>query len=201
MKKKMILLLCSIPLFFFLSFTQFITTNQAVVNQNQNQNSKVYSPGDNKEKWDKIDSLENKGLTRSALNIVELIYKKSLEENNSSQLIKSLIYKLKYTNYTEENSTKKIIYQIKNTIDSSQFPAKPILQSILADAFWQYYQQNRYKFNNRTETVNFNNSDFETWDLSRLIKEVINLYQSSLSNADSLKNTPVSTFQRYTSNI
>ena len=193
MKKKMILLLCSIPLFFFLSFTQFITINQAVLNQNQN--SKLYSPDDNKEEWDKIDSLEHKGLTRSALNIVEQIYNKSLEENNSPQLIKSLIYKLKYINYTEENSTKKIIYQIQNTIDSSKFPAKPILQSILADAFWQYYQQNRYKFVNRTETINFNNNDFETWDLFRLIKEVINLYQSSLSNADSLKNTSVSDFK------
>ncbi len=176
---------------FLILYTIFYLTNQVVTNQN----SRLNSSSENKKEWHEIDSLENKGLTRSALNIVDQIYNKSLIENNSPQLIKSLIFKLKYTNYTEENSTKKIIYQIQNTIDSSSFPAKPILQSILADAFWQYYQQNRYKFINRTEAINFNNNDFETWDLFRLLKEIINLYQASLSNSDSLKNTSVSDFK------
>ena len=195
MKTKIIVLFCLIFLFFFLSFAA-IFNNPTLYKKNINHglNSKLFFSGSNNEAWKKVDSLENAGFTRSALVIVEQVYKKSLEENNSPQIIKSLIYKLKYVNYTEENSNKKIINQIKNTVDSSFFPTRPVLQSILADAYWQYYQHNRYRFMNRTETVNFNNNDFETWDLAHLLKEIVDLYQSSLSNTDSLKNTPISVF-------
>jgi uncharacterized protein YfaS (alpha-2-macroglobulin family) len=193
MHSKITILLCLVSLFLFLSFTQLFN-KPGKSTKIKNDDSSLIISGNNNDKWREIDSLENAGLTRSALKIVELIYEKSLQENNSTQIIKSLIYKLKYTNYTEENSTKKIINQIKGTIDSSSYPAKPVLKSILAEAYWQYYQRNRYTFMNRTETVNFNNNDFETWDLSRIFKEIISLYQSSLSNQDSLKNTPVSIF-------
>ncbi|MEJ2617957.1 MAG: hypothetical protein P8Z35_23580, partial [Ignavibacteriaceae bacterium] len=151
--------------------------------------------GNNKKAWSKVDSLERAGLTRSALTVVEQIYQNAKEEKNSPQIIKALIYKLKFINYTEENSNKKVINQIKNSIDSASFPAKPVLQSILAEAYWQYYRQNRYRFINRTETINFDNNDFETWDLTRLIKEIIRLYHSSLLNEDSLKSIPVSAFK------
>ena len=195
MKTKIKVLFCFISVMLFFSFTGiFNNSSHFRIIPNHNPKADKNSWGNNEEAWKKIDSLENKGLTRSALKIVEQVYKKSLKENNPPQIIKSLIYKLKYTNYTEENSNKIVINQIKNVIDSSSFPAKPILQSILADAYWQYYQHNRYRFMHRTETVNFNNDDFETWDLAHLLKEIINLYQLSLSNTDSLKNTPISVF-------
>ncbi len=195
MKTRIAVLLCCISVFSFLSFTTIINTHSKI---NGKTNYKLKAgfaiTGDNTKAWSKVDSLEKAGLTRSALDIVEQIYLESLKENNSPQIIKSLIYKLKYVNYTEENSNKKIINQVKESIDSSSFPTKSILQSILADAYWQYYQHNRYRFINRTETVNFNNNDFETWDLARLLEEIINLYQSSLSHKDTLKNIPISDF-------
>ncbi len=195
MKTKSKVLFCFVSVFLFLSFTEiFNNPLHYKIIPNHSPNAHKNFSGNNKQAWKKIDSLENAGLTRSALKIVEQVYKKSLEENNAPQIIKSLIYKLKYTSYTEENSNKIVINQIKNVIDSSSFPARPVLQSILADAYWQYYQHNRYRFMHRTETVNFNNDDFETWDLAHLLKEIINLYQLSLSNADSLRNTPISVY-------
>ncbi len=196
MKARIVILLCFVSLFSFLSFTTIIkirSSNKSKINTGFK--STVGFQENNKKAWDKIDSLEKAGLTRSALAIVEQVYLKAKRENDPPQIIKALIYKLKYVNYTEENSNKKIIEQIKNTIDSSSFPAKPILQSILADAYWQYYQRNRYRFMNRTETINFKNNDFETWDIARLLREIINLYQSSLTNKDSLKTIPISAFK------
>ncbi len=192
MKTKILVLLCFLSVLSFLSFT----TNTPPLKNNTKIGYKLYSyQGNNKKAWSKVDSLERAGLTRSALTIVEQIYQNAKEEKNSPQIIKALIYKLKFINYTEENSNKKVVNQIKNSIDSASFPAKPVLQSILADAYWQYYKQNRYRFINRTETINFDNNDFETWDLTRLLKEIIELYHSSLSNEDSLKTIPVSSFK------
>ena len=61
----------------------------------------------------------------------------------------------------------------------------------MADAFWQYFQNNRWKFYNRTSTVNFKNDDIETWDLKAITNAVISNYKASLSNSDSLKRTKV----------
>ena len=109
--------------------------------------------------WRTVDSLEQQGLTRSALEVVEEIYKAAKKDNNQPQFIKSVFYKLKYGNYIEEDSHVKIVNDVKAEIDSADFPANAILESILANIYWQYYQNNRWRFQQRTETVNFDNED------------------------------------------
>jgi len=155
-----------------------------------------YNFGDDyKAAWHKVDSLVNEGLTRSALEVVEGIYKNAKTENNQPQIIKSLFYKLKFTNYTEEDSHVKVLNDVKNEIKTTSFPANAILKSILANIYWQYYQNNRYRFQQRTETVNFDNDDFQTWDLPHLIRETVKLYQASLEQSDSLKLISIKEFE------
>ncbi len=68
-------------------------------------------------------------------------------------------------------------------------------ESILANIYWQYYQNNRWRFQQRTETVNFDNEDFQTWDLSRLVREIVKYYQSSLERSDELKKISLKDFK------
>ena len=150
---------------------------------------------DYKSAWNTVDSLENKGLTRSALEVVEEIYKTAKIENNDPQIIKSIFFKLKYVNYVEEYSNQKIIKQVTEEIDSTSFPANVIFKSILANIYWQYYQNNRWRYQQRTETVNFDNNDFETWDLPRLIREIVQNYRASLEKSDSLKLISIKDFE------
>jgi len=54
-----------------------------------------YNFGDDyKAAWHKVDPLVNEGLTRSALEVVEELYKTAKEENNPPKIIKSLFYSL-----------------------------------------------------------------------------------------------------------
>ena len=129
------------------------------------------------------------------MEVVEEIYKTAKSDKNHSQFIKSIFYKLKFANYTEEDSHVKIVNDVKAEINSASFPANAILQSILANIYWQYYQNNRWRFQQRTETVNFDNEDFQTWDLSRLIREIVKYYQSSLEKSDELKKIPLKDFK------
>ncbi len=154
-----------------------------------------FSVGDNyKKQWDKVDSLEYEGLVKSALQAVELIYKKAKADNNAPQVVRALIYRMKYTMNVEEEAQVKIIIDLKKEIKEAKFPVKPVLQSMLADMYWQYYANNRYRFSNRTETVNFDQDDIKTWDLRKLVQEVIVLYKASIENADSLKRTELNIY-------
>ena len=150
---------------------------------------------DYKAAWQKVDSLEQKGLTRSALEVVEEIYRAAKEDGNQPQFIKSIFYKLKYGNYIEEDSHVKIVNDVKAEIDTASFPANAILESMLANIYWQYYQNNRWRFQQRTETINFDNEDFQTWDLSRLIKEIVKHFQASLKNRDELERISIQDFK------
>lgn len=145
--------------------------------------------------WNEVDSLESSGLTRSALEIIEKIYKKSKKENVHPQFIKSIFYKLKYANYVEENSQVKIVNEVKKEITEASFPSNAVLNSILAGMYLQFYKDNRYKFQNRTEAINFNNEDFLTWDLNRIVREISKYYLGSIDEKEKLQKIKLEEFE------
>lgn len=159
---------------------------------NQKENLLIINKGDTYEKlWKRVDSCESKGLTESALKIVEVIYTRSKESNNAPQFVKAVIHKMKFEARKEEFSLEKSINNLRLECETSRFPIKPVLQSLLADAYWQYFNNNRWKFYQRSATVNFKNDDITTWDLKNIVDATIKNYKASLSNTDSLKRTKI----------
>jgi len=145
--------------------------------------------------WLDVERIEINNLPKSANKKVEAIYKKAVQENNSPQIVKCLFYKSKFSLILEEDATLKVINDFKTQIDKSSFPTKNVLQNILANLYWQYFQTNRYKFYQRTNTdskVDVN--DFRTWDLDTLFEEIHKYYDSSLSNSTQLQEIEISSF-------
>jgi hypothetical protein len=144
--------------------------------------------------WKRVDSCQNKGLTESALKVVELIYQKAKSENNSAQLVKALLNQSKFQNYKEENSLQKTIERFTKEAYENKFPAKPVIQSILAEAYWNYYQVNRWQIQQRSK-MSVNGNDLATWDLSAITNACVKNYLASLNNADSLKLCKIELFE------
>ncbi|MBN8703004.1 MAG: hypothetical protein J0M08_08060 [Bacteroidetes bacterium] len=148
-----------------------------------------------KKDWEKVDSLTNEGLAKSALQVVDDIYKKSISDKNSIQSIKAILHQLKLTSYVDENFFSTTVDKLNKEIEKSSAPTKNILHSITADIYWQYYQNNRWKFLDRTTRATVTESDIETWDLAK-ISEVVNFhYAQSLANKDLLCNTSIADFE------
>ncbi len=142
------------------------------------------------DQWKKVEQFELKGLPKSALAEVEKIYKKAKKKKNHPQIIKSLLYKSKFALTLEEDAQLKVINQLKQEITENSYPTKNILESILADLYWQYFQQNRWKFYNITNTTEkVDPNDFRTWDLQTIFEETHKHYQKSLENALLLQQT------------
>ncbi|MGV8816014.1 MAG: alpha-2-macroglobulin family protein [Gelidibacter sp.] len=133
--------------------------------------------------WKQVEKLESVGLTKSALEVVDQISKLAFTDKNTSQHVKSLLYKSKYALVLEEDAQLKIINDFKSQIAKSESPTKNILENMLANLYWQYFQQNRYQFYNRTKTESkVNADDFRTWDLQTLFSEIDHHFQNSLKN-------------------
>ncbi|HSH66114.1 MAG TPA: MG2 domain-containing protein [Bacteroidia bacterium] len=148
-------------------------------------------PGNYNKDWQKVNALAAKGLYKSALETVEIIYKRAKIENNAAQLVKAIIHRMKFEQLTEENSTIMAIDELKEEIKTATYPLKPILHSILAETYWSYYQYNRWKFHNRTTVSTVNNADISTWDLKTIFSKTLENYEQSLQNAEKSKQTPI----------
>ncbi|MGQ0828213.1 MAG: alpha-2-macroglobulin family protein [Bacteroidota bacterium] len=144
--------------------------------------------------WKKVDSLAAKGLTKSALEVIQGIYDRSKKEKNASQFVKAIIHRMKFEQEMEEYSLVKALTKLNEEAKEATYPVKPVLQSMIAESYWQYYQNNRWKFYDRTQPTNFNNNDITTWDLKTIFDQVIKNYQASLQNTDSLKRTPLNIY-------
>lgn len=145
--------------------------------------------------WKKVEQQEVEGLPKSALNIVEQISVLAKKEKNEPQLIKTMFFKSKFALILEEDAQLKIINNFKNEIEKSEFPTKNILESILANLYWQYFNQNRWQFYRRTQTEEkVSTEDFRTWDLQTLFNEIDIHYKKSLQNGSMLQLEPLSKY-------
>ncbi len=132
--------------------------------------------------WKEVDKLESEGLTKSASDLVETIYQKAIKTKNTQQRIKALLHISKYMLILEEDAQLNIVNRFKSEIESSKSNVtKPLLENMLATMYWQYFQQNRYQFYNRTKTSQKVSDDFRTWDLQTLFSEIHTYFQRSLS--------------------
>jgi hypothetical protein len=145
--------------------------------------------------WKTVEQFEMDGLPKSALKIVDDISKQADKDHNTTQQVKALIYKSKFTLILEEDAQLSIINSFKTAISKSDFPKKNILENMLANLYWQYFQQNRYTFYNRTKTTEkVDATDFRTWDLQTLFSEINKQYENSLQNEVKLQQEPLSNY-------
>ena len=148
-----------------------------------------------KDLWFTVEKFEIDNLPKSALEIVDKIYIKAEKESNSPQIIKSLFYKSKFSLTLEEDAQLKVINSFKKHISKSEFPTKNILENVLANLYWQYFNQNRYKFYNRTKTkIKVDSTDFRTWDLNTLFEEIHSYFNASLENTEQLQKVNIHDF-------
>jgi len=145
--------------------------------------------------WETVAQHETKGLPKSALKAVEQISLLARKDKNAPQLLKTMLFKSKFALILEEDAQLKIINDFNKQIEQSAFPTKNVLESILANLYWQYFSQNRWQFYNRTQTSEkVDTVDFRTWDLQTLFDEIHTHYQNSLQSGLMLQLEPLSNY-------
>ena len=139
----------------------------------------------------RVDSLANQAKPKDALTLIEKINQAAQKENNAPLLIKSVIYRMMFQSYLEENAFDKILVNLRTDISNAKQPEKSILQSLLAEMYWNYLQQNRWQIGSRTQVQGDIGNDIKTWSIKKLNEETIKYYLLSLKEAKILQQTKV----------
>src|SRR5687768_6739344 len=144
--------------------------------------------------WKKVEDHVKKNLPKSALAEVKKIYQLAKKEKQDAQIIKSLVYITGLQTENREDNQIFSITEIEKEIATSKEPVRVILNSLLAEMYWNYYQQNRWDLYNRTQTTNFKKDDIATWTAADFHKKIGELYQASLQQEKLLQQTKLEPF-------
>jgi uncharacterized protein YfaS (alpha-2-macroglobulin family) len=150
---------------------------------------------DYQELWKQVDEFNSKGLPQSALKVVEQIYAAAKKNKDAGDFIKALIHKMRFLQEVEEETLVKVQKELDDELKTSEFPITPVLHSMLAEQYWNYYQANRWRILNRTTTsADFKQEDIRTWDARKIVETVVLYYGKSLENADKSKKIAIDVF-------
>ena len=149
--------------------------------------------------WKKIDSLDRTGQYKSASPLVSDILAQATAAKNPAQQVKALTYKAKYDNELNENGYEKVILAWETETAKAAFPVKPMMQSMLAEMYERYLENNHWKATSETGSeatlpLELPNLGKTTCTLRELSEYTFDLYQKSLQY-DELKKVKIGDFQ------
>lgn len=182
MKKILFILLGTLSLLFAL---HAVTTDKIDANPNESYAAL----------WKKVESLDEKQQSRSALEVVKVILQKADMEKNQVQKIKGLIYKLKLETIFEEAVFTESLTALEQEAQKATFPVKNILHSMLGEIYCNYYQNNQWTYLQRTQVLNNTSVDPLTWDLHHILRVIKHHEQKSLENPSGLQKEALNSYQ------
>ncbi len=139
--------------------------------------------------WKKVEAFQQKGLPKSALEVVNRIYTEAKGSRQEAQQVKALVYQSQLITQVGEDTWQKNIANFEKEAAAANEPVKQILNSLTADLYYSYFQQQRYQIYQRTNTVDFKKEDPATWTITDFHTKIAALYAASLQNPKLLQQT------------
>ena len=143
------------------------------------------------QQWKQVDDAVNKGLPKTAIERLNPIIQGAMQEKAYPEAIKAIAKKIVLEGNTEGNKPEEKIARLEAEIAKAPKEMAPVMNAILADWYWHYFQQNRWRFMQRTATAASPGKDFTTWDLPRLFAEIDRQFTKALGPEAELKAIPV----------
>lgn len=144
--------------------------------------------------WKEVDQARERGLPQTAIEKLKPIEQAALGERAWGEAAKAIALRLTFEGQIQGNRPEEKIVRLRGEVERAPAELLPMLQLIQAHWYWQYFQENRWRFMQRTMTEEAPGLDFATWDLPRLFGEIDRQFQGALAQAAELKRMPVSTF-------
>jgi uncharacterized protein YfaS (alpha-2-macroglobulin family) len=146
--------------------------------------------------WKEIEQLDSVHNTKSALEKVEALLVRVRKDNAANDLVKAIIFKQRFSMRIKEINIDSVFKSLIAEERAAVFPAKPILQSLIAAAFARYADENRWNGRKRTNTKT-DKTDFSTLSFDELMAFASQYYRQSVS-FEASKKEPIQKFDALT---
>jgi uncharacterized protein YfaS (alpha-2-macroglobulin family) len=145
--------------------------------------------------WAQVDQAANKdGLPQTAIGILDEIIPAALADEAYAEAARAILRKIALEGQIQGNKAEEKIFRLHEEIALTPETLHPVMETVLAHWYWQYFQQNQWRFLQRTETAEPPSKDFTTWDLVRILGEIDKHFTEALSAEDVLKTIPITEY-------
>lgn len=141
--------------------------------------------------WDAVNKALNNGLPKTAIEQLTLIQSRATSEADQAEAIKAIAMKVALEGNIQGGKPEEKIIRMRAEIELAPAEMRPMMEAIVANWFWHYLQQNRWRFMQRTQTDAPPSDDFTTWDLPRLLSEIDKQFDRAFAQSDLLKKIPI----------
>ncbi len=142
--------------------------------------------------WKQVEDAVKQGLPKTAITNLEPIIQGALKDKAYAEAVKAIGQRIALEGNIQGNKPEEKITRLEAEIAKAPKEMVPLMDTLLAEWYWQYFQQNRWRFMQRTATATQPGKDFTTWDLPRLFSEIDKQFQKALVAEKVLKATPIS---------
>ncbi len=141
--------------------------------------------------WKEVENARHKGLPKTAIEKLEAIIQGSMADKADAEAIRAIALKIALEAEIQGNKPEEKILRMQAALEKAPAEMRPVMEAILAHWYWQYFQQNRWNFMQRTQTAGAPGPDIQTWDLRRVLAEIDRHFVAALANEKTLKATPI----------
>ena len=141
--------------------------------------------------WRQVDNAIERGLPQTAIAILDQIIPEALADQAYAEATKAICLKIALQGQIQGGKIEEMIIPLEIQIAEAPEPMKPVMEAVLAHWYWQYFQQNRWRFIQRTQTAEPPGADLTTWDLPRILVEIDGHFTLALAADEELKAIPI----------
>ena len=141
--------------------------------------------------WKRVDEAVEQGLPQTAIERLEPIIAAALADQAHAEAIKAIGRRVALEGTIQGNRAEEKIVRLEAEIEKAPVAMKPVMEAVLAHWYWEYFQQNRWRFLQRTQTASAPGPDLQTWDLARILSEIDRHFTAALADEAMLKATRV----------
>lgn len=153
--------------------------------------SSPLSAGPRDAQWKQVQAAIDKGLPQTAITNLQPIILGALHDKAYAEAVKAIGESINLEGRIQGNKPEEKIFRLEAELARAPKEMAPVLETLLAHWYWQYFQQHRWQFLQRTATAQAPGKDFTAWDLPRLFVEIDRHFQKALAADTILKTTPV----------
>jgi len=147
--------------------------------------------GPREAEWKQVAEAVDQGLPKTAMERLDPIIAAAVADRAYPEATKAIARKITLERQIQGDGAEEAIVRMQAQLEKAPAAMKPAMEAILARWYWQYFQQNRWRFLQRTQTGAPSGPDLQTWDLARIFSEIDRHFMAALADEATLKATPI----------
>ncbi|MEX0702968.1 MAG: MG2 domain-containing protein, partial [Planctomycetales bacterium] len=141
--------------------------------------------------WKQVEEAMGKGLPKTAVEKLEPIIEQAKRDKAWPEAIRAVGLRIALEGNVQGNKPEEKVTRMREAIEGSPAEMRPVMHAILAHWYWHYFQQNRWRILQRTQTSESPGEDLTSWPLARIMQEIDAQFEKALAAEETLKKTPI----------